>query len=152
VIPVLICMCKIVVVSFQRDSSSPIPCTLPGSFLGISTSMLHHSRVGSSPVWNASLMMLTNIIHGSGLVSLCWYHVRRSSMRMPLGPRDLPVHMRCSAVTISSLLGASSGMSNLVKPHSGDPWGGDHQYNSWNSCPIRSISVALGGKMCGFFL
>jgi len=149
---VLIRMCKIVVVSFQRVSSSLILCTLPGSFFGISISMLHCSRVGSSPMWKASLMMLTTIIHGLGLVTLCWYHVHRSSMHMLLGPGDLPVRMRRSAVAISSLLGASSGMSNLIKPHSGDPWGGDRRYSSWNSCPIHSISVVLGGKMHGFFL
>jgi len=74
----------------------------------------------------ASTMMLTSVIQGSGFLSWCWYHVCRSSMHMPLGPGDLPVHMQHSAVAISSLLGASSSMSKHVNPHSGGPCGVVH--------------------------
>ncbi len=152
VIPVLNLVCRMVVISFQIVSSSPMPHTLPGLFLGISTSMLQCRRVGSSPVLKASMTMLTSIIHGCGLVCRSWYQVRRSSVRMPLGPGDLPVCIWHSAVAILPSSGASSGMSKRLNPHRGDPCGSVHWYNSRNSCPMRSSSLGLGGKIRGFFL
>jgi len=116
VIPVLSLVCRMAVISFQIVSSSPILRTLPGSFFGIRTSMLQCSRVGISPVAKAAVTMLTSVVQGAGFSSHVMYHVRKSSVRMPLGPGDLPVRIQRSAVAISSSVGASSGISNLLKP------------------------------------
>jgi len=105
------CVWMMVVISFQMVSSILIPRTLPGLFLGISTSILQCSRVGSSPLLKASVIMLVSVIQGSGSSSRCKYQVRRSSVHMPLGPGDLPVRMQRRAKAISSLEGALSGMS-----------------------------------------
>jgi len=67
VMPLRSCLWMIVVMSFHMLSSNPIPCTLPGSALGIKTSMLQCNSVGSLPVRKASCTMLMRVSHGMGL-------------------------------------------------------------------------------------
>jgi len=75
-----------VVISCHKLLSNPMPWTLPGLVLGISTRMLQCRRVGKVPVQKMSWTKSVMRVQGRGSC-LCWLHqVLRSSMLMPLGP------------------------------------------------------------------
>jgi len=124
VMPLMRRLCIIVVISFHMLLSSPIPRTLPGSALGISTRMLQWSSVGSSPVRKASWTMFTIVSHGVGFCLHPSHHAFRLPLVMPLGPGDLPERRLVVASDILVLSGMSSRMLNRQRAWMGFPSGG----------------------------
>ncbi len=100
---------------FHMLLSSPIPRTLPGSALGISTRMLQWSSVRSSPIRKASWTMFTIVSHGVGFWLHPSHHAFRSLLVMLLGPGDLPEQR----LVVASNISVSSGMSSRMLKH----WG-----------------------------
>jgi len=141
-----------VVISFHIVSRSPIPHTLPGLLFGISTRMLQCRRVGSLPMWKAVVTMLSKVSHGCRLFSRSLYQFCRSLVLIPIGPGDFPIRMRRRALMILVESGASSRISNHLKPRSGDPCSVVLWYNSLNSLPMQFNLLVLRGNIHGCFL